>query len=131
MKPSPHKRWKAGFISYLLVITTGTILTLLMIFAYKKAILGRDVQKDVALRADYAEKEDTILRSIVAITPNRAIRAMQSGSSASSTVSDPLRWQNIFTESLVLANAGTSISSGLATSLNTRSCLKVAFFIKV
>ncbi|MEO8615402.1 MAG: hypothetical protein ABI600_09695 [Luteolibacter sp.] len=118
MKTSPRKRWKSGFISYLLVITTGTILTLLMIYAYKKAILGRDVQKDVQLRVDYAEKEDTILRSIVAITPNRAIRAMQSGSSASSTVSDPLRWQNIFTESLAMANAGTSISSALATSLN-------------
>lgn len=118
MKTSPRKRWKSGFISYLLVITTGTILTLLMIYAYKRAILGRDVQREVQLRVDYAEKEDTILRSIVAITPNRAMRAMQSGSSASSTARDPLRWQNIFTESLVLANAGTSISSALATSLN-------------
>ena len=118
MKTSFRKRWKSGFISYLLVITTGTILTLLMVFAYKRAILGRDVQREVQLRVDYSEKEDTILRSIVAITPNRAMRAMQSGSSANSTASDPLRWQNIFTEALTLANAGTSISSGLASSLN-------------
>ncbi len=38
------------------------------------------VQSTVQLRTDYREKEEAVLRSIVAITPNRAIRAMQANS---------------------------------------------------
>ena len=118
MKTSSSKRWKSGFISYVLVLSTGAILTMLMIFAYKRAMAGNAFQSQVQLRLDYAEKEETILRSIVAITPNRAIRAMQSGSNASTATSDPLRWQNIFTEAITLANAGQSISNNVVTSLN-------------
>ena len=117
MKTSPSRRHPAGFVSYLLVISTGSILSLLMIYAYRRAVDSHGVQSQVQLRVDYSEKEEAILRSIVAITPNRAIRAMQAGSSSNTTVSNPLRWQDIFTESLVLANARTSISSSLATSL--------------
>lgn len=125
MKTSPPRRWKAGFISYLLVLITGAILTVLSVYTYRRAMSANAVASQVQLRVDYSEKEEAILRSIVSITPNRAILAMQSGSNASTTVSDPLRWQNIFTEALTLANAGTSISSGLLNSLNIAN-LKLA-----
>ncbi|MEO5713543.1 MAG: hypothetical protein ABIT37_08630 [Luteolibacter sp.] len=90
----------------------------MMVYAYKRAMAGSAIQSKVQLRLDYAEKEEAILRSIVAITPNRAIRAMVNGSNANATVSDPLRWKNIFTEAITLANAGTSISSNVASSLS-------------
>ncbi len=115
---------KPGFVSYVLVLTTGAILTMLMVYTYRQAVATHAVQATVILRNDYSEKEDTILRSIVAITPNRAIRAMQSGSNASTAVSDPLRWQNIFTEALDLANARTSISSNIQTSLGLANIAK-------
>lgn len=118
MKTSSPKRWKSGFVSYLLVLTTGAILLAITIFAYRRAVGASRVQSQVQLRLDYAEKEEAILRSIVAITPNRAIRAMQGNSSSSSTISNPLRWQSIFTEAMTLANAGSSISTSLAASLN-------------
>lgn len=117
MKPSSNRRQRSGFVSYVLVLTTGLILTTLMILTYQRALSGQRVQAAVQLRLDYSEKEDALLRSIVAITPNRAIRAMQSGSNANTTTSDPLRWQNIFTEALDLANARTSIPSNLLSSL--------------
>lgn len=118
MKTSPSSKRQAGYVSFLMVLSTGAILTLLTIYAYRSAMASHAVTSQVQLRVDYSEKNEAILRAIVAITPNRAIRAMQSGSSANATVSDPLRWQNIFTESLVLANAGTSISSNLKNSLS-------------
>ena len=118
MKTSSTKSRKPGFISYAMVLSTGAVLTLLMVYAYKRALAANAFESQVQLRLDYAEKEETILRSIVAITPNRAIRAMQSGSNANTATSDPLRWQNIFTESIALANAGTSISSNVVASLN-------------
>jgi hypothetical protein len=42
---------------------------------------------------------------------------MQNGSNSSTTVSNPLRWENIFTEALVLANARTSIPTEVQNSL--------------
>jgi hypothetical protein len=117
MRTLPKRRGQPGFISYMLVLTTGAILTLLMVLTYRRAMAGQAVQKNVQLRLDYSEKEDAILRSIVAITPNRAIRAMQHHSNLNTTISNPLRWENIFTEALVLANARTSIPGDVLSSL--------------
>lgn len=121
MKTSRARTGKAGFVSYLLVLSTGTILTLLTIYAYKRATVAQEVQASVQIRMDYSEKEDAILRAVVAITPNRAIRAMQHNSMSSTSISNPLRWQNIFTEALVLANARTSIPSSMKSTLNLTS----------
>lgn len=118
MKTSASRTGKPGFASYVLVLSTAAILTLLTLSAYRRAIAAHEVQGKVQLRADYSEKEDSVLRSIMAITPNRAMRAMRHNSNSSTTISNPLRWQDIFTEALVLANARTSISTELQSSLN-------------
>lgn len=125
MKLSPLKSAKSGYVSTLLVISTGAVLTLVTLAAYKQAFRAKELQSKVQLRVDYSEKEEAIVRSIVAIVPNRAIRAMQAGSNANTAVSNPLRWENIFTESLVMANARTSISAQLVTSLGAAN-LQVA-----
>ena len=117
MKSFPSRPGKPGFVSYFLVLSTGIILTLLTVYTYRRALNAHAVQSNVQLRSDYSEKEEAVLRSIVAITPNRAIRAMQADSNRNSTNRDPLRWQSIFTESLRLANAATSISGDLASKL--------------
>lgn len=101
---------KRGFVSYLLVLVTGLCLTLLMLHAYKKALLSQEVQGRVSLKVDYREKQDAYLRSLVAITPNRAIRAMQSGSQPDSGVSD-LSWARIFDDALDRSNSRKSISA--------------------
>lgn len=116
MKTTTPRVRKAGYVSILLVLSTGAILSILTIYAYRRAIQAQSVQSQVQLRVDYSEKEEAILRSIVAIAPNRAIQAMQAGSDTTAK-RDALRWQDIFTESLVLANARTSISGNLVTKL--------------
>lgn len=124
MNTSPDRRGKPGFVSYVLVLSTGLILTVLMVFAYRRSLATQTLQAKVQLRTDYGEKEDAILRSIVAIAPNRAIRAMKGGSDANSTTRNPLRWKNIFTESLVLANARTSISTTMLDSMGLSGVTK-------
>ncbi|MEI7910410.1 MAG: hypothetical protein WCK77_12295 [Verrucomicrobiota bacterium] len=119
MKTTALSRHPSGYVSFLLVLSMGMLLTLLMVFAYKRASTSHSIQSTVQLQVDYAEKEEAILRSIVAIAPNRAIRAMQSLSNSNHTISDPLRWQNIFTEALDLANSRQSISSQVLTSLGS------------
>jgi hypothetical protein len=112
MNTNPRYRRTAGYISYVMVISTAAVLTFMLLFAYKRALLSQSVQSDIQLRMDYGEKEDVILRSIVAITPNRAMRAMQNGSAAAGSARDSLRWQNIFADAVIQANAGTSVTEG-------------------
>jgi hypothetical protein len=119
MKASRRRRFQPGYISLVLVLTTGVMLTLLTLGAYRRASTSQTVQKETQLRVDYAEKEDAVLRAIVNIVPNRAIRAMQNNSNTSGAARDSLRWQNIFSEALDQANARTSISSALKTTLQT------------
>ena len=65
MKTSPAKRHRAGYVALMLVIVTGSILSVIMIYAYKRALNAQDIQANVQLRVDYSEKEEAILRSIV------------------------------------------------------------------
>lgn len=118
MKTTRQNNDCRGFISYVLVLTVSAIMSLLMVYAYRKALESQKVQSQVQLRVDYSEKEEAILRSIIAIAPNRAIRAMQHDSNSNTAVSNPLRWENIFTESLVLANASNSMSADLVSAIN-------------
>ncbi|WP_367873905.1 hypothetical protein [Luteolibacter sp. Populi] len=92
-------------------------LTLLTVASYRRAMEAHTVQKETQLRVDYTDKEDAVLRAMVNITPNRAIRAMQSGSNGSGAARDPLRWQNIYSDSVNQANARTSVSSALMTQM--------------
>jgi hypothetical protein len=101
----------AGFVSYVMVLSTGVMLTLLMVFAYRSALQSQSVQAGVVRQIDYSEKEDNILRAIVANTPNKAIRAMQSGSNTSS-VRPQLTWERIFRDALAQADAGQAASPG-------------------
>lgn len=124
MKTHSTRRHRAGYISFLLVLSTGTILTFLMLAAYRRALNAQVVESQVQLRLDYSERDEAILRSIVAIAPNRAIRTMQAGSNVAG-VKEPLSWQNIFTDALVLANARTAISDGSNGSNNLLAKLNI------
>jgi hypothetical protein len=103
-----------GYVSYLMVLSVGALLVGLTLSAYKYAGASQTIQKETQLRVDYQEKEDEILRGIVNIVPNRAIRAMQSGSNTSGTLRDSLRWKNIFSDALDQAGTRSSITSTLA-----------------
>lgn len=124
MKSTKRKKSNQGYVSLIAVFTMSIFMLTLMLFAYRRAIDAEALQSDVQAQTDYREKEDTILQSIVAITPNRAIRAMMSGSNANTTVSNPLRWENIFTDALDQSNARQSISTAVATQLAITSSFR-------
>jgi len=121
MRIITHRSQTRGYASLLLVLSLGIFLSLLMVFAYRKATASLAVQSNVQLQVDYSEKGEAILRSIVASTPNRAIRAMQSQSNANTTNSSPLRWESIFSDALAAANAQQSISNQVLAALNVAS----------
>jgi hypothetical protein len=111
MKAKFINRPPAGFVSYLMVLTTATLLSLLSIYAYRRAMTSHKIESEVQLRVDYTEKEEAVLRSIVSLVPNRAMIAMQPGAAANPT---ELSWQTIFNQSLAMGNSRASISEELA-----------------
>ncbi len=117
MKTISQNPGKRGAVSFLMVLVIGTLLLLLTIYTYRQAVASHEAASFVQLSTDYSEKEDTILRAVVALTPNRAIMAMQGGANDNSTRREPLRWESIFSDAIDLANARTSISDGLKSSL--------------
>jgi hypothetical protein len=123
MKVPRFQRRPAGYISLLMVVVVSTTMLLLMVAAYKRATTAQAFQSSVRLRVDYREKEEAILRAIVAITPNRAMRAMQSQSVVAAN-SAPLRWETIFSDALALANARQSISDPVAASLGNADLVR-------
>jgi hypothetical protein len=123
MKVPRFQRRPAGYISLLMVVVVSTTMLLLMVAAYKRATTAQAFQSSEQLRVDYREKEEAILRAIVAITPNRAMRAMQSQSVVAAN-SAPLRWETIFSDALALANARQSISDPVAASLGNADLVR-------
>jgi hypothetical protein len=112
MKFTPRSRkLQPGYVSFVIVLSAGMMLTLMTISAYRNASAAAVVQAETQIKIDYADKEDAVLRAVVNLVPNRAIRAMRHNSNTSGAQRDSLRWQNIFSEALNQANARTSISA--------------------
>jgi len=124
MKTTVHSRPPRGYVSYVMVLSVAILLTLLMTYAWRNSARVLDIQRDIQVRADFINKEDAFLRSVVAIVPNRAIRCMQSGSETNSTTTTPLLWGTIFSDALDQANARNSISTSVATNLNLSTTFK-------
>lgn len=116
MNPSFQRRRNRGFISYVTVLAMGAILLTMLLATYRTSIGAQQTQAMVGLRIDYSEKEEAVLRSIINIAPNRAIRAMQDQSNANAANRDPLKWEKIFSEALDQANVRQSVSAAVKTS---------------
>lgn len=103
------RRGKSGYTTFMMVMVAGSVAMILSLYTYREAIASHEVSAKVQLTTDYREKEDAILRSLVAIVPNRAILAMQDGAISSWDNYRPLLWPHIFSDAIELANARTSV----------------------
>ncbi|MES2980793.1 MAG: hypothetical protein V4727_00640 [Verrucomicrobiota bacterium] len=110
MKTISNKSHPRGYVSLIAVFTLSIFMLAMMAFAYKRAINAQATLSDIQTQTDYREKEETILRSIVAIVPNHAIQAMQDGSDDSETTRDAVSFEAIFEDAIEQSNARASIS---------------------
>ncbi|MEM1086074.1 MAG: hypothetical protein AAGI48_18330 [Verrucomicrobiota bacterium] len=111
---SRFRRTYGGYISYVLVLSMGIILLSLLLGAYKTTMRSQEAQTKAGLRIDYAAKEEEVLKAIVHLVPNRAMRTMRSGSDASSSARADLRWKKLFSDALDQANARESLSTQMS-----------------
>lgn len=112
MKPEIQLRRArdCGYITFLLVMSTALVAFSLLLVAYKATLRAQETQKTVQVRVDVAQRESAILRSILAVVPNKAIQCMRENSSLAPT---PMNWTTIFTESIALANAADADADGV------------------
>jgi len=118
MKTRSSRKFRPGYVSLLAVFTMAVLMLTMTLFAYRRALNAHSIQAEIQVQEDYREKEESVLSAIVAITPNRAIRAMQDGSDATQASREPLRWESILTEALDQANARRSVSAELLETLD-------------
>ena len=87
-------------------LALATSFSIMMLF--QRVIRSHDGQARAQLRVDYAQKEDALLRALVATVPTKAIASMQDGSALSPADKS---WEAIFEQAISLANADHSIDS--------------------
>ena len=109
----------------LMVFSVGVVAFAMMLFTYKAAIRTQDNQKFAQVRVDASQRESAVLRSILAIVPNRAIMAMRENSSVAS---GPCQWTTIFSDALVLANAVNADADGVGAGLGSARAANAANF---
>lgn len=103
-----------GYITFLIVMSVAIVALSLLLIAYKATLRAQEAQKVAQVRVDVAQRESAILRSILAVVPNKAIQCMQENTSLSPT---PYNWTTIFTESIALANAADADADGVGANL--------------
>jgi hypothetical protein len=109
---SNHRRAARGYASLLLVSSVAAVLLTLIVFSYRSAIRSQQTQAVSQLRVDYAQKENAFLRALVGSVPNKAIGIMQNDSAYPDN--GDFRWEQVFRNSLDVANAETAISPAMA-----------------
>jgi hypothetical protein len=109
-KLHPYRSGKRGYITFLIVMSVAVVALSLLLVAYKATLRAQETQKTTQVRVDIAQRESAILRSILAVVPNKAIQCMQENTSLSPT---SYNWTTIFTESIALANAADADADGV------------------
>ncbi len=119
VRPAFFKQHSRGYAALAMVAVLGVSALLSLMYVFRGAVRSHESQVRNQLKVDYRQKEDAILRALVAITPNKAIGAMKSnsvGDASGINGSSQYGWEEIFARAIADANAGTALNSAVVTS---------------
>jgi hypothetical protein len=100
------RKYNAGFAGLPLVTALALILTLSLAMLFKSTVMNRDQASHAQLSGDYHQREEALMRAMVAIFPKRAIASMKGGYASSSSYS----WSKIFADSIALSSVSQRLS---------------------
>lgn len=100
-------RCPRGIAAMPLIALIALMLTSSLVFVMRRGIASKDAAAHIQLRTDYRQREDALVRSLIAIVPNKAIGCMQTGSVANAA---QLNWNQIFAEAIVASNGGVALT---------------------
>ena len=115
---NPHHR---GFAGMPAVTLLALILTLSLLFLFRSNSINHDQAVRAQLRGDYHQREEALLRAVVAVLPPRAIACMKADYADASAYS----WSTIFAESVAMSAADESLPTSVLTTLGLSGARRV------
>lgn len=118
----PNQSWRKdhGYASVGMVMVFAIVALLGMMFTFRQGVRSHESQVRNQVKIDYSQKEDALLRALIAIVPNKAIGAMQNNSASSANT---YSWDTIFNEAILASNAENAISTAVMTSIGNPSII--------
>lgn len=123
----PHHpcRKRGGYVTFLIVVMTTLVAAALIFSIYRASMRAQSTQQVAQLQVDISQRENAVMRSLLALVPNAAIGAMRGNSAADSA---PYSWDSVFISALTLANAHNADASGVLTGLDVDVSANAADF---
>lgn len=106
MKPG---RSQSGFAAMPTVTLLALLITLSLTLLFRHMLINQEEAAAAQLNLDYQQREDSLMRAIVAIFPGKAIACMKADHAASEDYS----WKRIFSEAVGLSAASERLSPEL------------------
>lgn len=113
MKPGLSKQ-TSGYAALPLVTGIALMLTLSVTMLFKQTLMNRDQAAKTQLRVDYHQREEALLRALVAVFPDKAIACMK----ANLEDAPAHDWQAIFAEAITLSSASNQMSPAMLEALD-------------
>jgi len=104
---------RRGFVSLPMVTILAFIISLSLLTLFRLGLMRRDQAAKAQLRSDYHQREESLLRALVAVFPQKAMDCMK----ADYAESDGHAWNTIFAEAVAMASAGESLPEATLDSL--------------
>lgn len=113
MKTCPTRR-AAGYASLPIVTGIALMLTFSVTMLFKQTLMNRDQASRTQLKADYHQREEALLRALVAVFPEKAIACMKANYAAS----EEHDWESVFSEAIRLSSASNRLSPEMMATLS-------------
>lgn len=104
----------SGFAAMPMVASMALLLLLGTTMVFRSSLLRRDQAAQAQLRLDYHEREEALLRALVAVFPQKAIASLKSGYAPS----DAHSWAAVFQDSVRAASSQTALPETVVAALN-------------
>ncbi len=102
-----------GFAALPVVSALGLIFTTTLLFLLRSALMNRDQIAKTQLRNDYQQREESLMRALVACFPQAAIACMKDNYADSEAHS----WNAIFSQAQNMASVSSALPAELKTAL--------------
>ena len=94
-----------GYGSLPMVIILAIIISASLVMLFRQGLMNRDQAAKSQLRVDYHQREESLLRALVAVFPQKAIDCLK----ADHAEADAYSWNTLFSEAVAMASAGESL----------------------
>ena len=102
-----------GFAAMPMVTFLGLFMLLSLTLAYRNTIVQRDQAAKTQLKLDYHQREEALMRSLVATFPKKVVACMKGDYAPS----DTYNWSSVFADAIARAAAAEGLSTDLDTAL--------------